>query len=152
MSHQVIAAIIAASVSVVTAAVTVGFQISARRATGKDTEKAFKQQRAQLNTTLTEQGRQLDKTLAEQRTRTLNERFATAAGRLGSDKSAVRLAGMYAMAGLADDWSENRQTCVDVLCAYCACRSPRRRQPASQNRRPQGVASTGGSSPAGPGR
>ena len=22
------------------------------------------------------------------------------------------------MAGLADDWSENRQTCVDVLCAY----------------------------------
>jgi hypothetical protein len=22
------------------------------------------------------------------------------------------------MAGLADDWEENRQTCVDVLCAY----------------------------------
>ena len=22
------------------------------------------------------------------------------------------------MAGLADDWKENRQTCVDVLCAY----------------------------------
>ena len=22
------------------------------------------------------------------------------------------------MAGLADDWTENRQTCVDVLCAY----------------------------------
>ena len=22
------------------------------------------------------------------------------------------------MAGLADDWPENRQTCVDVLCAY----------------------------------
>jgi len=58
-------------------------------------------------------------TLAEQRTRTLNERFATAAGQLGSDKpSAVRLAGVYAMAGLADDWPENRQTCVDVLCAY----------------------------------
>jgi hypothetical protein len=49
----------------------------------------------------------------------LNERFATAAGQLGSDKpSAVRLAGVYAMAGLADDWPENRQTCVDVLCAY----------------------------------
>jgi hypothetical protein len=31
---------------------------------------------------------------------------------------AVRLAGAYAMAGLADDWPENRQTCVDVLCAY----------------------------------
>ena len=22
------------------------------------------------------------------------------------------------MAGLADDWKQNRQTCVDVLCAY----------------------------------
>ena len=22
------------------------------------------------------------------------------------------------MAGLADDWKENQQTCVDVLCAY----------------------------------
>ena len=49
----------------------------------------------------------------------MNERFATAAGQLGDDKpSAVRLAGVYAMAGLADDWPENRQTCVDVLCAY----------------------------------
>ena len=57
-------------------------------------------------------------TLAEQRARTLNERFATAAEQLGSDKPAVRLAGMYAMAGLADDWEENRQTCVNVLCAY----------------------------------
>jgi hypothetical protein len=61
---------------------------------------------------------QLDKTLTEQRIRTLNERFATAADQLGSDKPAVRLAGVYAMAGLADDWEENRQTCVDVLCAY----------------------------------
>jgi uncharacterized protein YjbI with pentapeptide repeats len=59
------------------------------------------------------------KTLAEQHIRTLNERFATAADKLGSDKSpAVRLAGVVAMAGLADDWTENRQACVDVLCAY----------------------------------
>src|SRR5215469_4717439 len=57
-------------------------------------------------------------TLAEQRIRTLNERFATAAGQLGSDEPAVRLAGVYAMAGLGDDWEENRHTCVDVLCAY----------------------------------
>ena len=70
-------------------------------------------------TDVEEQREQLDRTLAEQRTRTLNERFATAAGQLGSDKPpAVRLAGVYAMAGLADDWAENRQTCVDVLCAY----------------------------------
>jgi uncharacterized protein YjbI with pentapeptide repeats/uncharacterized membrane-anchored protein YhcB (DUF1043 family) len=79
----------------------------------------FAEQREQLNKTLKAQSDQLDKTLAEQRTRTLNERFATAADKLGSDKPpAVRLAGVYAMAGLADDWAENRQTCVDVLCAY----------------------------------
>jgi uncharacterized protein YjbI with pentapeptide repeats len=59
------------------------------------------------------------KTLKEQRTQTLNERFATAAGQLGGDKqAAVQLAGVYAMAGLADDWEQNRQTCVDVLCGY----------------------------------
>jgi uncharacterized protein YjbI with pentapeptide repeats len=58
--------------------------------------------------------------LAEQReqTRLLNERFTTAAGQLGHDNPAIRLAGVYAMAGLADDWPQQRQTCVDVLCAY----------------------------------
>ena len=75
---------------------------------GRDTEK-----------TLTEQGEQLDGTLAEQRTRTLNERFDTVAGQLGTDKPpAVRMAAVYAMAGLADDWQDHRQMCVDVLCAY----------------------------------
>jgi len=69
--------------------------------------------------TLKEQSAQLDRTLTEQRTRTLNERFATAAAMLGSDKPpAVRLAGVYALAGLADDWPENLQTCIDGLCAY----------------------------------
>ena len=65
------------------------------------------------------QSEQLDSTLAEQRTRALNERFDTVAGQLGSDKPpAVRLAAVYAMAGLADDWQDHRQMCVDVLCAY----------------------------------
>ena len=50
--------------------------------------------------------------------RLFNERFAMAAGQLGSESPAVRLAGVYAMAGLADDWEGQRQTCVDVLCAY----------------------------------
>ena len=108
MSPQVTAAVIAASVGVLTVIATVAVQISGRRATSRDTQKA-----------LDEQGKQLDRTLTEQRTQTLNERFATAAGQLGSDKPpAVRLAGVYAMAGLADDWPENQQTCIDVLCAY----------------------------------
>src|SRR6516162_7610720 len=108
MEPQVVAAIIAAGVSALTLIGTLAAQYFGRRATSQDTKEAFKEQREQL-----------DRTLAEQRTRTLNERFATAAGQLGSDKPpAVRLAGVYAMAGLADDWEANRQTCVDVLCAY----------------------------------
>ncbi|MFY1693259.1 pentapeptide repeat-containing protein [Plantactinospora sp. WMMB782] len=46
------------------------------------------------------------------------ERFSTAAQQLGDPAAAVRLAGAYAMASLADDWGAGRQTCVDVLCAY----------------------------------
>jgi hypothetical protein len=108
MSPQVTAAVIAAGVGVLTVIATVAVQISGRRATSRDTQKALEEQREQLA-----------RTLAEQRTRTLNERFATAAGQLGDDQpAAVRMAGVYAMAGLADDWPENRQTCVDVLCGY----------------------------------
>jgi hypothetical protein len=45
-------------------------------------------------------------------------RYSDAAEQLGHEKAPVRLAGVYAMARLADDWADERQTCVDVLCAY----------------------------------
>ncbi|MFF3877120.1 hypothetical protein [Streptomyces sp. NPDC001978] len=48
----------------------------------------------------------------------LAERYTTAAEQLGHDQAAVRLAGVYALARLADDWEEQRQVCIDVLCAY----------------------------------
>ena len=48
----------------------------------------------------------------------LTQRYSTAAEQLGHDKSVVRLAGVYAMARLADDWQKQRQQCIDVLCAY----------------------------------
>jgi hypothetical protein len=119
MSPEVTAAWITVGGVVLTVIATVVVQISLRRATNRDTQKAFAEQREQLDRTLAEQREQLDRTLAEQPTRALNERFATAAEQLGSDKPPeVQLAGVYAMAGLADDWPENRQTCVDVLCAY----------------------------------
>ncbi len=54
----------------------------------------------------------------DDRVRVFNERFATAAGQLGHAEPAVRLAGVHAMAGLADDWTDGQQTCIDVLCAY----------------------------------
>lgn len=50
--------------------------------------------------------------------RLFTDRFESAATLLGDGASAVRLAGVYAMARLADDWPEQQQTCVDVLCAY----------------------------------
>ncbi|MGW7821949.1 pentapeptide repeat-containing protein [Streptomyces puniciscabiei] len=58
--------------------------------------------------------------LRHEQGRLLNERFATAAQLLGQEEPACRLAGVHAMAGLADDWAkrEHRQTCIDVLCAY----------------------------------
>ena len=97
------------------------------------------EQREHLDLTLAEQSKQLDRTLAEQRTRTWNERFATAADQLGSDKpAAVRLAGVYAMAGLADDWEANRQTCVDVLCGYL--RMPYEPDPGEESSAPEQLA------------
>ena len=55
---------------------------------------------------------------ANDRARVLNDRFTTIAAQLGDHSAAVRLAGVHAMASLADDWPDNRQTCIDVLCAY----------------------------------
>jgi uncharacterized protein YjbI with pentapeptide repeats len=48
----------------------------------------------------------------------LTSRFAAASEQLGHEAAAVRLAGVSAMARLADEWEEQRQMCVDVLCAY----------------------------------
>jgi hypothetical protein len=60
-------------------------------------------------------------------TKAFTDRFTKASELIGSPQAAVRLAGIYAMAALADDWDDHRQTCIDVLCAYlrmpCATRS-----------------------------
>ncbi|MGW2283504.1 pentapeptide repeat-containing protein [Streptomyces phaeochromogenes] len=53
-------------------------------------------------------------------TRLHTERFATAVSQLGEESAAIRLGGVHALAGLADDapTRELRATCIDVLCAY----------------------------------
>lgn len=51
-------------------------------------------------------------------TKFVTERFAAACTLLGHDAPAVRLAGVYAVAALADDWVDQRQACIDVLCSY----------------------------------
>ena len=59
---------------------------------------------------------QLD--LRQTETRMFTDRFREAAAQIGNSEPAVRLAGVYAMAALADEWAEQRQPCVDVLCGY----------------------------------
>ncbi|WP_328908707.1 hypothetical protein OG230_03855 [Streptomyces sp. NBC_00234] len=53
-------------------------------------------------------------------TRLHTERFSQAIDKLGSASPPVRLGGVHALAGLADDapTRDLRQTCIDVLCAY----------------------------------
>ncbi|GAA4638193.1 hypothetical protein GCM10023196_094950 [Actinoallomurus vinaceus] len=48
------------------------------------------------------------------------DRFTAATAQLGSASPAVQLAGVHALAGLADDAPTRalRQTCIDVLCTY----------------------------------
>ncbi|WP_245678158.1 pentapeptide repeat-containing protein [Nocardia acidivorans] len=48
------------------------------------------------------------------------EVFGAAASQLGNTDVAVRIAGVYAMAGVADEFSARgrRQQCIDVLCGY----------------------------------
>ncbi len=77
-------------------------------------------------------------TSAHDRTRLLNERFTAIAAQLGDNHAAVRLAGVHAMAGLADDWEENRQTCIDVLCAYL--RMPYEPEPGAEASAPERLA------------
>ena len=47
-----------------------------------------------------------------------DERFAAAATLLGSESPAERLAGVYAIANLADETINRRQQCINFLCAY----------------------------------
>ncbi|WP_214371443.1 hypothetical protein [Pseudonocardia sp. H11422] len=50
--------------------------------------------------------------------RVFTERFSAAAELLESEKAAVRLAGLNALARLADDSLRDRATCLETICAY----------------------------------
>lgn len=50
--------------------------------------------------------------------RRITELYTKAADQLGSDKAPVRLAGIYALERLAQNNPDQRQTVVNVLCAY----------------------------------
>jgi hypothetical protein len=51
-------------------------------------------------------------------------RYGESLTHLGDAQAAVRLGGVYSMARLADDWEDQRQTCIDVLCGYLRMPTP----------------------------
>ena len=55
---------------------------------------------------------------ADAQEKRITELYTKASEQLGSDKAAVRLGGLYAIARLAQDNPSMRQTIVNVLCAY----------------------------------
>jgi uncharacterized protein YjbI with pentapeptide repeats len=65
----------------------------------------------------------------------LSARFASAVEQLGHDRAAVRLAGVYALGRLADDWPQHQQMFIDVLCAYL--RLPYEADPGSSRHVPE---------------
>lgn len=69
----------------------------------------------------------------------LRGRYTDAAEQLGSKSFAIRLAGVYALASLADDWRgfgnlKEQQVCVDLLCAYLRTDTLSRAEDATQER------------------
>ncbi|GAA4550907.1 pentapeptide repeat-containing protein [Amycolatopsis samaneae] len=76
-------------------------------------------------------------TVADAEARRITDLYGKAADQLGSAQAAVRLAGLYALERLAQESPDQRQTIVDLVCAYLRMPyEPPRREPA---RRP-GVA------------
>lgn len=69
------------------------------------------------------------------------DRFTTIAGQLADQSPAVRIAGVYAMEALADEWLETKdgrreaRACLSVLCSY-------RRLPYDQSTRDQNQTKT----------
>ncbi len=54
----------------------------------------------------------------------LLNRFSKASDQLGHADAAVRLAGVYAIAALADAWPDQRQMCINVLTSYLQLPEP----------------------------
>jgi hypothetical protein len=55
---------------------------------------------------------------AREHDRLFTDRYTKAAEQLGHPAAAVRLAGMYAIARIADDSERDRSTCLEVICGY----------------------------------
>lgn len=73
---------------------------------------------AQAATALAQKDRDHEHTEADARERRITDLYTKSVEQLGSDKAPVRLGGLYALERLAQDNPVQRQTIVNVLCAY----------------------------------
>jgi hypothetical protein len=83
---------------------------------------ARRQRSAELD--LEQKERSADDTRHDMAERRITELYTKSAEQLGSDKAPVRLAGLYALERLAQDAPNQRQTVVNVLCAYLRMPDP----------------------------
>ncbi|MCG8918258.1 pentapeptide repeat-containing protein [Actinokineospora sp. PR83] len=81
-------------------------------------ERALTHQQQVAARTETHQERVATATESDAIARRITDLYTKAAEQLGSDKAPVRLAGLYALERLAQDHPDQRQTIVNVLCAY----------------------------------
>lgn len=92
-------------------------------------QKELEEQQRQAEAARIEQSKSFELTHHREAIRDLRSRYTTTAEQLAADSAAIRLAGVYALASLADDWhdfgnDDERQVCVDLLCAYLRTERP----------------------------
>lgn len=83
-----------------------------------DVARAYALQEQVAEQTRQHQERVAAATEADAEARRITDLYTKAAEQLGSEKAPVRLAGLYALERLAQDHPGQRQTIVNVLCAY----------------------------------
>lgn len=86
-------------------------------------ERQFEEQRQQSELARAEQAKTFERTYQRELTRDLRSRYTTCAEQLAHESAAIRLAGVYALASLADEWElqgerEEKQVAIDLLRAY----------------------------------
>ncbi|MFG3227327.1 hypothetical protein ACGF07_21410 [Kitasatospora sp. NPDC048194] len=93
------------------------------RETARLADNEMRDAQKRMSEELDAQRERLAQQLAQDRRKLLSDRFAAISVQLGDESHSARLAAVYGLAGLADDWDQpgeegQRQTCIDVLCAY----------------------------------
>jgi len=100
-----------------------------RRGAERNLDKQLGVQKDQIAETIANERASRELTHNRETARDLRARFAVATQQLAADATIIRVAGVYALASLADDWhlfdnSRERQVCIDLLCAQLKALNP----------------------------